>query len=123
MGRLVLGLFVTGLALLPSAARGASPCAADIQKFCPNVTLGGGRIQACLKEHEAELSPECAARKENLQKRAGALLSACRSDMQRFCSDVSPGQGHVAHCLSEHRNDLSATCTDQLRKARQSAAR
>jgi len=123
MGRLVLGLLAIGLALLPSAARGASPCAADIEKLCPNISLGGGRIQACLKEHEAELSPECAARKENLEKTAGALVVACRYDMQRFCSDVSPGHGRFARCLSEHRSDLSATCTDQLRKARESAAK
>ncbi|WKW50768.1 cysteine rich repeat-containing protein [Rhodomicrobium lacus] len=36
-------------------------CAADYFKFCSDVTPGGGRIIACLKSHEKELQPACAA--------------------------------------------------------------
>ncbi len=31
-------------------------CAADVQKLCPNVPQGGGRIIACLKQHKDEVS-------------------------------------------------------------------
>jgi hypothetical protein len=36
-------------------------CKADYSKFCSDVTPGGGRIIACLKSHEKELQPACAA--------------------------------------------------------------
>src|SRR5271170_5210955 len=50
-----------------SAAQAASPqvsdpraaCAADIQKLCPNVPAGGGRILACLVQHKTEVSAGC----------------------------------------------------------------
>lgn len=37
-------------------------CKDDMVKFCKGVRPGGGRILQCLKEHEAELSPECKAK-------------------------------------------------------------
>ncbi len=98
--RLTLGALVIGVVLLPGIARSATPCAADIEKFCAKVPIGGGRIQACLKEHEKELSPECAARHENLEKEMGRLVAICRYDISRFCWDVSPGHGRVARCVS-----------------------
>ena len=36
-------------------------CKADAQKFCEGIKPGGGRIIACLKGHQAELAPACAA--------------------------------------------------------------
>lgn len=36
-------------------------CKADAQKFCKGIKPGGGRILSCLKSHEAELAPACAA--------------------------------------------------------------
>ncbi|MFO1058567.1 MAG: cysteine rich repeat-containing protein, partial [Dongiaceae bacterium] len=39
----------------------AGACAADAEKLCKGVQPGGGRIQACLKQHSAELSPACTA--------------------------------------------------------------
>ncbi|PYN71202.1 MAG: hypothetical protein DMD93_00840 [Candidatus Rokuibacteriota bacterium] len=115
--RLTLGALVIGVVLLPGIARSATPCAADIEKFCAKVPIGGGRIQACLKEHEKELSPECAARHENLEKEMGRLVAICRYDISRFCWAVSPGHGRVARCLERHRSDLSPVCNDQLPKA------
>jgi len=120
--RLALGSLVIAVALLPSAARGVTPCAADIEKFCAKVPIGNGRIQACLKEHEKELSPECAARHENLEREMGAVVASCRYDISRFCWDISPGHGRVARCLVRHRSDLSPICNDQLRKAAHPAA-
>lgn len=37
----------------------ANECSADIQKNCAGVEMGEGRILACLKEHDAEVSDRC----------------------------------------------------------------
>ena len=34
-------------------------CKADVQRTCPDIQPGGGRIQACMKEHFAEYSDPC----------------------------------------------------------------
>jgi hypothetical protein len=36
-------------------------CKADVEKLCQGVQPGGGRIRACLKSHEADLSEGCKA--------------------------------------------------------------
>jgi Cysteine rich repeat len=35
------------------------PCKVEVERFCNRVKPGSGRIQACLKEHVAELSRFC----------------------------------------------------------------
>jgi hypothetical protein len=62
---------VTGLALgvvlvlAASAANAqeqmviAKACGADIDRFCPGVPPGEGRIKACVKAHVTELSAPC----------------------------------------------------------------
>jgi hypothetical protein len=40
-------------------------CKPDIERLCPDVEPGGGRIKHCLKQHEKEMSVGCA---EALQK-------------------------------------------------------
>jgi Cysteine rich repeat len=37
--------------------RGA--CKADIEKLCPGIQPGGGKIRECMKQHEADLSDAC----------------------------------------------------------------
>ena len=34
-------------------------CAADVQKLCANVPQGGGRVLACLKQHQDQVSATC----------------------------------------------------------------
>jgi hypothetical protein len=40
---------------------GNGPCKADVEKLCPNVQPGGGRIIACMKENKDKLSEACKA--------------------------------------------------------------
>jgi hypothetical protein len=42
---------------IPAEVRAA--CAGDVQRLCAGVQPGGGRLVACLKQHQQEVSPGC----------------------------------------------------------------
>jgi len=52
-------LFLLCEGLLFAQADPREACAADIQKLCPNVPEGGGRLLACLKQHQDQVSANC----------------------------------------------------------------
>ncbi|HSP99800.1 MAG TPA: cysteine rich repeat-containing protein [Candidatus Dormibacteraeota bacterium] len=110
--------------LLWAAVAGAqgpdAACAFDVQKLCSDVNPGGGRVIACLHEHESALSPGC---KEALSKKApgagakpapGGWFKSCEADVAKLCKDVPAGKGRVAQCLSSHSDQLSPTCKAAL---------
>ena len=69
---IALGTFLAGGAAPAAAEKGKGPCAEDAARFCKEVKPGEGRVAACLKEHEKELSGACAERRAQLaEKRAG----------------------------------------------------
>lgn len=108
------------LGALASAARAGEaqlPCQADVRKLCAKVAPGGGRIQACLKAHESELSEECRSRLDGLGREAGRLAAHCRWDIAQFCTDVPMGGGHVLQCLQTNEDQLSPGCKDALRES------
>lgn len=45
----------------PAVRDAWAKCNADIQKFCPNLQPGGGRIVRCLVANASSLTPECRA--------------------------------------------------------------
>jgi len=47
-------------------------CRPDVEKLCQGIAPGGGRVLACLRSHEAELSPACKAHVDRAEKREGA---------------------------------------------------
>ena len=34
----------------------------------------------------------------------------CMPDVHKYCSDVTPGNGRLAHCMKKHASELSASC-------------
>jgi hypothetical protein len=47
-------------------------CSADYRKLCANVAPGGGRIIACMKARESEVSDACRAALRDEQNKRGA---------------------------------------------------
>jgi hypothetical protein len=113
-GRVTL-LAIGVLASIGSAAA-EPPCRADVKKLCPDATAAGGKVQSCLKAHEAELSQPCKQRIDEIKRRMGPLVAACYYDITHWCSDVSPGGGRVASCLEAKRDELTPECRDRLAK-------
>jgi cysteine rich repeat protein len=52
--------------LIPTAAMAKGECKEDKSKFCKDVRAGGGDVNACLKQHEADLSKACQAKLETV---------------------------------------------------------
>ena len=69
---LLIMVFVT----MPAFAQGLEAeiqalktyCKPDIERLCPNVEPGGGRIKACLMAQKKELTVGCAEALQDLQK-------------------------------------------------------
>ncbi|MFT3954051.1 MAG: hypothetical protein QM722_06550 [Piscinibacter sp.] len=98
----LLGVALALAALLAAAAEPASPqaCRADAQKLCAGTQPGGGRIAACLKQHEAELSADCRA--------ALPVLQRCAQELQAVCA--TGGQRERRECLRQHADKISPEC-------------
>lgn len=61
---LVFGIAVMSAAPAWAAGEGAAlrdACGADYKALCPEVQPGGGRILACFKAHQEQVSPGCRA--------------------------------------------------------------
>ncbi|UOM33918.1 cysteine rich repeat-containing protein [Acuticoccus sp. I52.16.1] len=43
------------------------------------------------------------------------LFQACKDDYRRYCKDVEPGDGRIARCMGEHRENLSEQCRVTVR--------
>ena len=60
---------------------------------------------------QAQMSP-------SMRMQAMALMQLCRSDYDRFCSDVQMGGGRVLACLQSHARDLSPACASGMGEAK-----
>ncbi len=100
----------------PLERKGKGPCRADVEKFCKGVQPGGGRIARCLKNHESELSEECAAHVARVSEKFKEARDACSGDVKKFCQDVRPGKGRIISCLKSHEAELSEACRATLEK-------
>lgn len=102
-----------------------TPCTKDVAKFCKDVPQNRRAINACLEEHESQLSDACKAYEAQIEKtrmesrEAGTLQmrfrQACKDDMAKFCKDATPAQGGPVKCLKEHEKELSTPCNDSMK--------
>jgi hypothetical protein len=105
-------LIIIALLILSSPASygQAGACADEIARYCSSVPRGGGRVRACLKKHEADLSAGCKQQIGAASKR----IDACRADIEKHCTNSQPGPGALRACLLEHRDELSRDCKAQI---------
>lgn len=96
--------------------KGKGPCRADVEKFCKDVKPGKGRIWRCLKNHEAELSEECAEKMAKAREKGKEARDACAEDVQKFCKNVPRGKGRIISCLRSHMDELSEACRATFEK-------
>ncbi len=45
-----------------------------------------------------------------------AIFNACRTDIERYCSHVTRGEGRIAACMRENGEKLSADCRNTLKE-------
>ena len=96
----------------PASTPSVHPCKADVEKFCKDVKRGGGKLNACMKEHESELSQACTDKRAEKKAKMAAAKKACEPDVAKFCKDVKPGDGAVKQCLQSHESELAQECKD-----------
>lgn len=96
-------------------------CAAEIENYCSQVTLGEGRLMACFFAHEDKLSNQCiqavydgAVALDAAINALVAVATYCETDIDEFCSEIEPGEGRILNCLTASRESLSADCSDLL---------
>lgn len=123
---IMVGLFPMQGALAQQSitAEVNAKCAKELQTYCKGVTLGEGRVAACLYAYEDKLSVQCAvavyngvedfwAANANLQKYA----KTCSSDLLQYCSDVPAGGGRLYECIKKNKATLTDACRAALTKA------
>ncbi len=93
-------------------------CEVEINTYCSQVTPGEGRLLACAYAHEDKLSGGCTwaiykgvAELEAFVDAVVEVATACEDDLMTFCSQVQLGEGRVATCLLEHKDEVSDGCS------------
>ena len=115
----IAGLFIVSVAQADDDKEKPGACRADVQKLCKGIQPGGGRIAACLKQHESEVSPGCKERIAEAREDIKEFAEACKADAETLCKGVKPGQGRIMRCLSEHKDKLSGDCREKMSEAQE----
>ena len=105
--------------VVESVAKG---CDKEIKTYCKNVTPGEGRVLACLYAHEDKLSGKCdyalydaAVQLERFVAALTYLANECEDDLEKYCSNIRPGQGRLLDCLDRNKKKLQNRCTQALK--------
>jgi len=96
-------------------------CEEEIQNYCSQVTPGEGRLLACFYAFEDKLSGRCqyalyqaAAALEDFAAAVTHVATECHDDLATFCADVEFGEGRVGTCLLDHKDEVSAACSQAI---------
>jgi Cysteine rich repeat len=92
-------------------------CETDIKTYCSKVTLGDGRLLACMYAHEDKLSEQCDVAVADAADQLDWFLSSvreaiatCAPDIEKHCADVAAGQGRIYACLRIKKDEIGDDC-------------
>ena len=118
------GLSVSTFSAGNAAAEMMEICSSAIRTYCPSVTVGRGRVTACLYAHQEKLAAGCRAEVETIAGRArlpdpapaqsAGVKAACSREMTRHCGNVVGGDGKILACLYARSNTVSENCGDTI---------
>lgn len=98
-------------------------CAAEIEQYCSQVTLGEGRLMACFFAHEDKLSGQCqyalytaSAALEQAVNALVYLATECENDIMTHCATVEAGEGRILECLNGASDAVSEACTTAMKE-------
>ena len=102
--------------ILDRAEKIAGSCKRDAKDHCSKVQPGEGRVAACLKENEHQLSAQCQDAFNTWRLMKSEFTSACWGDIGKLCQMVPQGGGAVWACLKNQKDQLSGQCRDAMDK-------
>jgi hypothetical protein len=120
--RTIARVMLAALLCAGTARAGDEACRADVERLCAGIRQGGGRIAACLKANQAQVSPECKAELASVSRKVKEVGQTCADDIQSLCADVRPGQGAVLRCLRDNLFSVSQGCQEVVRGAQEKEA-
>ncbi len=118
----VIRIAIAAALLSIGVARAQSACRADVERLCPGIPSGGGRIAACLKANQAQVSPACKAELASVAQKVREVGAACEDDVNSYCAGVQTGQGRVLRCLASNEATLAPACREVIRGAQEKEA-
>lgn len=92
---------LSGLAAHAAEPPEAGACRNDARSLCAQVQPGGGRIVACLKSRESQLSEACRI--------ALPVMERCAGEVRSLCGDAAAPRA-MRTCLRENAAKLSPEC-------------
>ena len=98
-----------------AGAPATSPPAAGSSTVGDAETAGGPEQRGAGRDLLDRLSQS--ELKEHIASAVHAVQDACASDIQNFCSQITPGEGRMLLCMRVHENELSRRCLFSLYQA------
>jgi len=62
----------------------------------------------------AATAQESSTIKEDIERSAATVIENCEQDLERFCNDVTPGEGRMLSCLLTYDDQITQSCEDAL---------
>jgi hypothetical protein len=85
-------------------------CGEEIERFCSDVTPGGGRMASCMDAYSDQLSRSCqsALRRSvnRVQQAVASIADSCMSAVQQQCGNAD----NVKQCLQQKNTSLPQSC-------------
>ena len=94
-------------------------CGEEIERFCSDVTPGGGRMASCMDAYSDQLSRSCqsALRRSvnRIQQAVANIADGCMSAVQQQCGNAD----NVKQCLQQKNSSLPQSCQTIVAVAQQ----